>query len=201
MRSLYGRDTEPGGRVMTTESLDLEPNLAAETLTHAVDRLREAEVALPTFAQLADPTTIPTERASRPARHRSRCAAPAQPLPRPLAQRRVAAGHHGGARPRRPRPGADGRRRADRGRSRRPLPADPRAQGARRLRLPRAASRRGRVRPGDAACRLAVDRQLLPRRRRDLPPARLPRRRRPAGRDEPGAVRLARALGRATRPT
>ncbi len=44
---------------MTTDSLDLERNLAAETLTHAVDRLREAEVALPTFAQLADPTTIP----------------------------------------------------------------------------------------------------------------------------------------------
>ena len=44
---------------MTTESLDLELNMAGETLTHAVDRLREAEVALPTFAQLADPTTIP----------------------------------------------------------------------------------------------------------------------------------------------
>ncbi len=44
---------------MTTDSLELEPTTAAETLTHAVDRLREAEVALPTFAQLADPTTIP----------------------------------------------------------------------------------------------------------------------------------------------
>ena len=44
---------------MTTDSLDLDRNLAAETLGHAVDRLREAEVALPTFAQLADPTTIP----------------------------------------------------------------------------------------------------------------------------------------------
>jgi cysteine synthase A len=44
---------------MTTESLDREPKLAAENLTHTVERLREAEVALPTFAQLADPTTIP----------------------------------------------------------------------------------------------------------------------------------------------
>ena len=60
MRSLYGRRTYPEGVLMTTESLDLERNLATETLTHAVDRLREAEVALPTFAQLADPTTIPT---------------------------------------------------------------------------------------------------------------------------------------------
>ncbi len=45
---------------MTMESLGLERNLATETLTHAIDRLREAEVALPTFAQLADPTTIPS---------------------------------------------------------------------------------------------------------------------------------------------
>ncbi len=46
---------------MTTDSLELEPKAAAETLTHAVDRLREADVALPTFAQLAEPATIPAE--------------------------------------------------------------------------------------------------------------------------------------------
>ena len=45
---------------MTTHSLDLERDLAGETLSRVVDRLREAEVVLPTFAQLADPTTIPT---------------------------------------------------------------------------------------------------------------------------------------------
>jgi cysteine synthase len=44
---------------MTANSVDLERNLAAETVNRVVDRLREAEVALPTFAQLADPATIP----------------------------------------------------------------------------------------------------------------------------------------------
>ncbi len=44
---------------MTTHSLDLERSVDAETLSRAVDRLREAGVALPTFAQLADPQTIP----------------------------------------------------------------------------------------------------------------------------------------------
>ena len=46
--------------------------------------------------------------------------------------------------------------------------------------------------------RLALDRQLLPRRRRDLPPDGLPRRRRAPGGDEPGALRLARGLGAST---
>ena len=44
---------------MTTHSLDLERSVDAETLSRTVDRLREAGVALPTFAQLADPRTIP----------------------------------------------------------------------------------------------------------------------------------------------
>ncbi len=44
---------------MTTHSLDLERDLAGERLAHVVDRLREAQVALPTFAQLAAPETIP----------------------------------------------------------------------------------------------------------------------------------------------
>ena len=44
---------------MSAHSVDLERNLADETVNRVVDRLREAEVALPTFAQLADPATIP----------------------------------------------------------------------------------------------------------------------------------------------
>ena len=55
----------------------------------------------------------------------------------------------------------------------------------------------GRFDPARATRGLAVDRQLLPRRRRDLAHPRLPRRRRAARRHEPGALRLARALGRA----
>ena len=54
----------------------------------------------------------------------------------------------------------------------------------------------GRVRPDSSSGRLAVHRQLLPRRRRDLPAAGLPRRRRAARGHEPRALRLARALGR-----
>ena len=64
---------------------------------------------------------------------------------------------------------------------------------------PRVVSRR--IRPDRGSRRLAVDRQLLPRRRRDLAPDGLPRRRGAARGDEPGALRLARALGRATRTT
>ena len=73
---------------------------------------------------------------------------------------------------------ADRRRRDDRRRARRPLPDDPRAQGARRLRLPRAAARDAAQFDPTAPPRdLAVDRQLLPWRRRDLAPDGLPRRR------------------------
>ena len=59
----------------------------------------------------------------------------------------------------------------------------------------------GAVRPDDPARRLAVDRQLLPRRRGDLADPRLPRRGRPPRGDEPGALRLARALGGRARAT
>ena len=53
----------------------------------------------------------------------------------------------------------------------------------------------GRFDPTSAQGRLAVDRQLLPRRRGDLAHPRLPRRRGAAGGHEPRALRLARALG------
>ena len=55
----------------------------------------------------------------------------------------------------------------------------------------------GRFDPTQAARGVAVDRQLLPRRRRHLAHPGLPRRRRAAGGDEPGALRLAGRLGRA----
>ena len=98
-------------------------------------------------------------------------------------------------------PRADRRRRPDRRRPRRPLPDDRRPQGPGRLRLPRPADRHRPVRPERSARGLAVDRQLLPRRRRDLPDHGLPRRRGPARGDEPGALRLAGRLGERTRPT
>ena len=99
-------------------------------------------------------------------------------------------------RPRRAAARAHRRRGADRRRARRPLPDDPRAQGAGRLRLPRAAARHRAVRPDAQPRGLALHRQLLPRRRRHLADHGLPRRRGAAGGHEPGALRLARGLGR-----
>ena len=81
------------------------------------------------------------------------------------------------------------------------FPMIARTQGARRLCLPRAAPR---VRPlrSDAPARgLALDRQLLPRRRRDLAHPGLPRRRGAAGRHERGAVRVAASAGSRARRT
>ena len=86
--------------------------------------------------------------------------------------------------------------------ARAPLSDDRRAQGAGGLCLPGAAPRRPagsiRHRPQGG---VAVDRQLLPRRRRDLAHPRLPRRRRAARRHEPRALRLAGALGARTGAT
>ena len=94
---------------------------------------------------------------------------------------------------------ADRRGGTHRGGLRRPFPMIRRAQGARRLRLPGAARRHRPVRSDQPPGHLALDRQLLPGRRRDLPPDGLPGRGRAARGDEPGAVRLARATGSATR--
>ena len=53
----------------------------------------------------------------------------------------------------------------------------------------------GRFDPAQPARRVALDRQLLPRRRRHLQDPGLPRRRRAARRHEPGALRLAEPMG------
>ena len=149
----------------------------------------------------------PTRRASRPP-IRARladvdpdAAASAQPVPRPLVQRPRTARAGRGARARRPAAGADRRGGADRRRPRRPLPDDPRAQGARRLRLPGAAPRHRAVRPDPPARGLAVDRQLLPRRRGHLAHHGLPRRRRPARGHEPRSASTGSSAGSPTRPT
>ena len=175
----------------------------AQVLERTVGWFREAGIALPTFAQLADPDHDP----GRPSRPGSPAigpddAAPAQPLPRPLVQRRGRAPGSSTVPEHvvlpRELTGVDARivvALGDR------FPMIERAQGAGRLRLPRAAPRHRPVRPDAQPRRLAVDRQLLPRRRRHLAAHGLPRRRRAAGGDEPGALRLARATGSSTRRT
>ena len=134
-------------------------------------------------------------------RRRRGCPRPAEPVPGPLAQRGRSDVASDTPRTRDPADVADRRRRPDRRGARRSLPDDRLAQGAGGIRLPGAADRHRHVRSDRAARRLAVDRQLLPRRRRDLTDHGLSRRRRPARGDEPGALRLAGALGRRTRPT
>ena len=90
-----------------------------------------------------------------------------------------------------------GREGAHRRGARRAVPDDPRAQGAGRLRLPGAAPGGGPLRSDQAARGVALDRQLLPRRRRHLAHPGLPRRGRAARGHEPGAVRLAGRTGSA----
>ena len=145
----------------------------------------------PAREPLAGPTLGP--RVARRCRPRRR--SPAQPVPGPLAQRRRPGGFRRRAGARRAAARADRGGRDDRGGARRPLPADRRPQGARRLRVPRAPPRERRVRPDPSPSGVALDGQLLPRRRRDLDAARLPWRRGASRGDEPRALRLARALG------
>ena len=134
-----------------------------------------------------------------PRRCRPRRAPSAQPVSRPLVQRRLAPRPCRDARRDRTAARADRRPGAHRVGARRPFPDDPRPQGARGLRLPGAARRHRPVRPDAPPRDLALDRQLLPRRRRHLAHPGLPRRRRAAGEHEPGAFRLARPLGRRPR--
>ena len=145
---------------------------------------------------IAGPHDHPRGRRPAPRRRRSRRAPSAEPLPRPLVQRRGAPRPRSDARGDRTSLRADRRPGAHRARARRAVSDDPRPQGAGRLRLPRAPGRHRPVRPNAPSRDLALDRKLLPRRRRHLPHPRLPRRRGAAGKHEPGAVRLARALGR-----
>ncbi len=165
-------------------------------LANSVGRFREQGITLPTFAELADPSTIDAGAGRRRRPERSRRP---QPVARPLVQRpRRRPGRR--ARSRRAAEEPDRRRQPDHRRVRRPLPDDHRAQGARRVRLPGAACRDRTVRPDAPPRDLAVDRQLRPRRHRDQPDHGQPRRRDPPGGDEPGALRLARPSGARTRP-
>ena len=146
--------------------------------------------------RIEGPLDDPAGDRQAPRRHRPRFAPSAEPLSRPLVQRRFAPRSRGRARRDRTAVRADGLAGAHRARARRPLPDDPRPQGSRRLRLPRAARRHRPVRPDAPPRDLALDRQLLSRRRRHLANSRQPRRRGAAGEHEPGALRLARSLGR-----
>ena len=86
---------------------------------------------------------------------------------------------------------ADRREGAHRGGARRAVSDDPGAQGAGGLCLPRPAPGRRPLRSDQAARGVALDRQLLSRRRRHLAHPGLPRRCGAARRHEPGALRLA----------
>ena len=155
----------------------------------AAASLRRAGVRLPRFAELATPRGVARGGRSRPARS-------GQSVSRPLVQRPHPPRSRGGAGASRLAAGADRRRIADRRRARLPVPDDRRAQIARRLWRAwcRASSPGVSIPSGQGG--VAVDRQLLPRRRRDLAHPRLPRRRRPPGGHERGALRLAGGLGR-----
>ncbi len=183
-------------RRMCMRRLGLERDIVDEVVRDlAADRCRSLGVRLPTFAQLADPDTIPADITERLAGRRPRRPRPAEPVPRPLVQRRLARRPDRRARAPGPAGVADRRRLAHRHRAGRPLPDDRLAQGDRGLRVPRAAPRHRPVRPDRPARGLAVHRQLLPGRRGDQPDHGLPRRRGPARGHEPRAVRMAGALG------
>ena len=119
----------------------------------------------------------------------------AQPLPRALVQRVRRGRARGAARAHRAAARADGCALPHRGAARRPLPHDRLAQAHRRLWLPGAAHRDRPVRPCQPACGVAIDRQLLPRRRGRQPHHAGPRRGGAAGGHEPGTLRLAGRLG------
>ena len=163
--------------------LGLETKLVdGEVYKRTLARFREAGVVLPKFAELKDPSTIPQAIAER--------LADVDPdAPHPLNLFRVHWFNDASRRGRAKSPGsdraaarADGRRGPHRARARQPLPDDPRPQGPRRLRLPCAARGHRAVRSDAPPRDLAVDRQLLPRRRRDLAHPQLPRRRGAAAR-------------------
>ena len=151
---------------------------------------------LPTFAQLADPALAPGCVRRRARGGRARRGAPAQPLPRPLVQRREPARHRRACPEHLVLPreltGVEATIVVALG-DRFPMIGAHKVLAAYGCLAPR---RRHRPLRPDAPPRdLALDRELLPRRRRDLAADRLPRRRGAAGGDEPGAVRLARAAG------
>ena len=170
--------------------IDLSVNEAV--LERTVQLARERNIIIPTLEQQNHPERIPAGVVAGLEERRPLGPQPPQPLPHHLAQR------------------ADGQRRRLRWRqlyripefsdrragphpgSRRQVVPDRRPQGRRRLRLPGAAAGHRAVRPHPAEGGLALHRQLLPRRRLRLQPARLRVDRHPARGDEPGALRVAR---------
>ena len=162
----------------------------------AADRCRSLGVTLPTFAQLAEPDLIPADVQDRLATVDPGAADPLNLFRAHWFNDATGAGRVDVPEHLVLPPELTGVGVADRHRPGQPLPDDRVAQGHRRLRVPRAADRDRAVRPRDPAGHLALHRQLLPRRRGDLADHGLPGRRGPPDGDEPGAVRVARALGR-----
>ena len=121
-------------------------------LGKAVARFREQGIVLPTFAELADPSTIDPARTAGvdPA------APDAANLFRVHWYNDLAGARVGRARARRAADRAHRRRQPDHRGVRRPLPDDRRPQGAGRLRLPRAPGRHRPVRPDPPPRHLAV---------------------------------------------
>ncbi len=157
----------------------------------AIQRAREKNIIIPTYAQMKDPSKVPAKVKNELAKtglwdvaprnlfritwHNEPKASGGGFRRRQLS--RTAAQSHRGAGPHRR---AGGQVVPHRG-----------AQGRGGLRLPGAAAGDGPVRPVHAEGRLAVHRQLLPRRRLRLGPAGLHLHRHPAGRHEQGTLRLA----------
>jgi hypothetical protein len=157
---------------------------------------RERKIILPTLAELAEPDDDPGGPSTRRWRRPDPDDAGAgQPVSRPLAQRRRSHVAGEGPSARGPAVDLDRGRQPDHRRVRRSLPDDHGAQGAGGVRLPGAAPHDRAVRPDPPPRGVALDRQLLPRRRGDLAHPRLPRRGGPARGHERRALPLARALG------
>ncbi len=176
-------DNFPGGDMTT---IDL--SVIKDRRKRAVQRARERNIIIPTYAQMKDPTKIPAKvRAELKGvglwdvapRNLFRITWHNEPkesgggfggvnYPRAALQPdRCPGAHH--------RPG-------------RQVVPDRGAQGRRGLRLPGPPPGHRPVRPDDPEGRLALDRQLLPRRRLRLRPAGLQLHRHPAGRHEPGSA-------------
>ena len=183
---------------MTAFGLETEV-VDAAARDRAVARFRDAGIALPTFAQLADPTLAPPSVSTRLAAHRRGRRGRREPLPRPLVQRGRPHLPSRSTRPPRRSTRADRDRRHDRARVRQPIPDDRCAQGAGRVRVPRPSGGHRPVRPDCSSRDLALDRQLRARRRRDLADHGLPGCGSAAREHEPGALRVARGLGERSR--
>ena len=164
-------------------------------LERAVERFRRDRIPLPTFRELADPSTVPAGLLAALDAVGPDEPHPLEPVQGALVQRRRSPEPGPGSPARRAPPGADRGRREDRRRPRRPVPDDRRPQGARGVRVPGAARGDRGVRPHDAAGGVALDGELLPGRRGDLADHGLPGRGRAPRGHERRAVRVARPVG------